>query len=683
MEEIEITVKKNTCNPLIFLLSFTCCFRLATRTLTRMANCLYKTCSLVSGHTPFSNFFFHTKMAALMKLGSKSEAFHRNGSTWFCTSGLPSDVTIEVGEMTFHLHKFPLLSRSGLLEKLIEESCSELDGSVCLLKLHDIPGGAKAFEFITKFCYGVKMEVTALNVVSLRCAAEYLQMTNDYGDGNLILQTEAFLNEVFSNWTDTLKALETCDQVLPYAEELHIISRCIDSLAMKACADPSLFNWPVSGSNDTQNSEDAMLWNGISTAIKTKPTGDDWWYADVSTLSLPLYKQLILALESRSMKLESIAESVIYYAKRYLPMMNRQLSFNDRIHVNSGTSTPLLSEADQRAFLEEIVDILPNKKEVTSTRFLLRLLHTAMVLHASPSCKENLEKRVGAQFDQASLVDLLIPNIGYTDTLYDIDCVQRMLDNFLSLNQSSAVSSSPCIIEEGQMTSGSDSVTPMTMVAALVDGYLAEVAPDVNLKLPKFEALAAAIPDYARPLDDGVYHAIDVYLKEHPWITDSEREQLCRLMDCQKLSLEASTHAAQNERLPLRVIIQVLFFEQLRLRTSISGWFFVDNFESSQNPTGPKNDRSCQMDPEKDQPDGVNDVRERVSELEKECLNMKQELQKIAKTKGSWKIFAKKLGFTKKSPPCNKKESKPCDLKEPPASTVNGEQNQPNNEGVH
>lgn len=28
-------------------------------------------------------------------------------------------------------------------------------------------------------------------------------------------------------------------------------------------------------------------------------------------------------------------------------------------------------------------------------------------------------------------------------------------------------------------------------------------------------------------------------------------------MDCQKLTLEACTHAAQNERLPLRVVVQV------------------------------------------------------------------------------------------------------------------------------
>lgn len=56
-------------------------------------------------------------------------------------------------------------------------------------------------------------------------------------------------------------------------------------------------------------------------------------------------------------------------------------------------------------------------------------------------------------------------------------------------------------------------MTPITMVAKLIDGYLAEVAPDVNLKLPKFQKLAATVPDYARPLDDGLYRAIDIYLK--------------------------------------------------------------------------------------------------------------------------------------------------------------------------
>lgn len=137
-------------------------------------------------------------------------------------------------------------------------------------------------------------------------------------------------------------------------------------------------------------------------------------------------------------------------------------------------------------------------------------------------------------------------------------------------------------------------------------------------------------------------------------------------MNCQKLSLEASTHAAQNERLPLRVIVQVLFFEQLRLRTSISGWFFVsDNLENSQNPNGnlglPKSNSTHQMNPALD---GEN-MRERVSELEKECSSIKNELQKLAKTKRSWSLFPKRLGFRRKSECSNPKESNSDDTKGP------------------
>ncbi|PIA37343.1 hypothetical protein AQUCO_03000142v1 [Aquilegia coerulea] len=582
---------------------------------------------------------------ASMRLGSKSEAFQREGQTWVCTTGLSSDVIVQVGGMSFHLHKFPLLSRSGVLEKLIEDFSSE-DGTKCVLQLHDIPGGAMSFELVAKFCYGVKIELNAMNVVSLRCAAEHLQMDETYGEGNLIKQTEDFLNEVFGNWVDSIKALEACEEVLPHAEETHIDSRCINSLAMKA------FYWCR------------------------------WWYEDVSFLSLPLYKRLIMAVEARGMNPETIAGSLMYYAKRYLPGLSKQFSFKEsRNHVNTGSTISSPSERDQRHFLEEIVGLLPSKKGVTSTKFLIKLLHTAMMLHASSSCRENLEKRVGAQLDQAALEDLLIPNMGFTvETLYDIDCVQRILDQFILADQAAAGSSSPCIVDEEQLVDGNPPLTPITMVAKLVDGYLAEVAPDVNLKLAKFQSLAAVIPDYARPLDDGIYRAIDIYLKAHPWLTDSEREQLCRLMNCQKLSLEACTHAAQNERLPLRVVVQVLFFEQLRLRTSIAGWFFVsDNLDNSQGQNGnlvlPKIEDATEANPghaeTEDHFMNINDMRSRVNELEKECLSMKQELEKLGKTKKRWNILSR-LGFGKTQPSNDTKAAAEPSSSEP---HENGEQN--------
>lgn len=132
-------------------------------------------------------------------------------------------------------------------------------------------------------------------------------------------------------------------------------------------------------------------------------------------------------------------------------------------------------------------------------------------------------------------------------------------------------------------------------------------------------------------------------------------------MNCQKLSLEASTHATQNERLPLRVIVQVLFFEQLRLRTSIAGWLFVsDNLENSQNPNGNlANDGSnTHAGAVQDHFVEADDIMERVSELEKECLGMKEELEKLVKAKRGWNLFLKKFGFGSKSKSIDRKKVK-------------------------
>ncbi|VAH64771.1 unnamed protein product [Triticum turgidum subsp. durum] len=632
-----------------------------------------------------------------MKLGSKPDIFVLEGLTWRCMTELESDVVVEVGDMSFYLHKFPLLSRSGVLQRLISEYQPPSDGGgMCTLQLDDIPGGAKAFELAARFCYDVKIELNALNVVCLRCAAEYLGMTDDYAEGNLIAQAESFLADVLANWKDSVRALETCEGVLPAAEDLQIVPRCITALASKACASDAAA-WSTHGAKGASLDRDA-LWNGIGSgdtprgaAAAAAASAMDWWYEDVSLLSLPMFKRLIQAMEAKSMRAESIAGAIMFYAGRLLPGLNRSASFSNASFggdyggiTGSRSATPRsataslsgTSDGDQRYFLEEIIALLPTKKGVTSTKFLLGLLRTAMLLHASPLCRENLERRIGAQLEDASLEDLLVPNLGYTvDTLYDIDCVQRILDYFMSSMDGLGTGyTSPALAEDGSQlglphAATPPAVAPIAMVAKLMDRYLAEVAPDTNLKLAKFQALAAVVPDYARTVDDGIYRAMDIYLKSHHWLSESEREQLCRLMNCQKLSLEACTHAAQNERLPLRVVVQVLFFEQLRLRTSIAGWFFVsDNAATATDgahlhhpgnagaivPKGSavvdsgaagQDEEVVMVTPEGKGSETMSNVKARVSELEKECVSMKQEIRRLGKPRRSWSILTRKCGF--------------------------------------
>ncbi|XP_042444012.1 BTB/POZ domain-containing protein At5g03250-like [Zingiber officinale] len=588
---------------------------------------------------------------ATMRLGSKPEEFQLEGQTWICKNELLSDISIKVGEVFFQLHKFPLINRSGLLHKMISEWHNDDDAKDCILELHDIPSGAKTFELVAKFCYDVRIELNSLNVVALRCASEYLEMTEHYGGGNLMMQTENFLEEVLGYWSDSMKALLTCKDALPHAEELNIVSRCINSLAGKACADPTLFSWPTDGQGSMKNVGASVLWNGIGTTGRERSPGADWWYKDVTFLDFPIYKRLILAMKSKDMKAEDIAGSLVQYANRWLPGLTRHSGSQESCNTFNSSSSLIQLESDQRVLLEQIVELLPLEKGVTSSKFLLGFLRSAIILQASPLCRENLEKRVGAQLEDATLEDLLIPNLGYSiETLYDVDCMQRILDYFISVNHPErSLTTSPCVEDEGQLIASSTALTSMTMVAKLVDGYLAEVASDVNLKIQKFQSLGALIPDYARPSDDGIYRAIDVFLKSHPWLTDSEREQLCRLMNCQKLSLEACTHAAQNERLPLRVIVQVLFFEQLRLRTTIASWFFAnDNTDINPDINAPRmlpkiNSRHNQEDQDF-QNLSYEEMRSRVFELERECSSIREEVKKMEKPKSNWNILIGKFG---------------------------------------
>lgn len=406
------------------------------------------------------------------------------------------------------------------MERRIAEASKEGDEK-CIIEISDLPGGDKTFELVAKFCYGVKLELTASNVVYLRCAAEHLEMTEEYGEGNLIAQTETFFNQVvLKSWKDSIKALQSCDEVLEYADQLNITKKCIESLAMKTSTDPNLFGWPVveHGGGPMQSPGGTVLWNGISTGARPKHTSSDWWYEDASMLSFPLFKRLITTMDSRGIREDIIAGSLTYYTRKCLPGLKRRRGGAE----SSGRfTTPLssgnvLSEEEQKRLLEEIEGLISLQKGLVPTKFFVDMLRIAKILKASPSCISNLEKRIGMQLDQAALEDLVMPSFSDTmETLYDVDCVQRILDHFLAMDQIMAGGAgSPCSsVDDGHLIGSPQSLTPMTAVAKLIDGYLAEVAPDVNLKLPKFQALAAAIPEYARLLDDGLYRAIDIYLK--------------------------------------------------------------------------------------------------------------------------------------------------------------------------
>ncbi|KAG8371219.1 hypothetical protein BUALT_Bualt13G0064800 [Buddleja alternifolia] len=589
-----------------------------------------------------------------MAPAGKISGFHREENNWFCNSSLPSDITLVVDEVNFHLHKFPLISRCGKIATILEES-QNTTKKTSTINLEEFPGGADTFFAIVKFCYSNRIEVTPRNIVVLYCAAENLDMTDDYGEDNLLSKSESYFHkQILRNWKDCVLALQSCEQVIPRADKLHIISRCMNALSVMICTDPSLFGWPMKMYGSLQSPGGSILWNGINTGAKIQSNESDWWFEDVSYLCVELFERLIQTMEAKGMRPENLSQAIMYYCKKHLPGLGRWQKGQSGVSRTVASFSMTQSSVNQSALLESVIKLLPEKKGKAFCRFLLGLLRVALILGVNHACQDSLERRIGVQLELATLDSLLIPSYSDSDTLYNSDCVERMINHFVSSEPSLSSMISPLSFDlETSPSSGR-----LKRVAKLVDNYIAEVASDVNLKPGKLRALAGALPESSRSLHDGLYRALDIYLKAHPWLSEKEREQLCSIIDFQKLSIDACAHASQNERLPLRVILQVLFFEQMQLRTALAGCL---NVLDTENAPAASVAIPSEIAGQRVQRDGwvtvvrenqglkvdMERMRSRVGELEQEFSKIKEEMKKVAKSHSylsSPRFLAKEIG---------------------------------------
>ena len=134
-------------------------------------------------------------------------------------------------------------------------------------------------------------------------------------------------------------------------------------------------------------------------------------------------------------------------------------------------------------------------------------------------------------------------------------------------------------------------------------------------------------------------------MQAHPRLTAEERDRVCGVVDCRKLTMEACTHAAQNERLPLRAVLQVLFFEQLQLRRAITGTLLASTGAAPRarlqqhqqhraaalrHAVGPSETwRTTAVQESQVLRVDMDGMRSRVQGLERECSSMRRAIKKI------------------------------------------------------
>ncbi|CAL9759287.1 unnamed protein product [Musa acuminata subsp. burmannicoides] len=587
----------------------------------------------------------------------RSSLSTRQAAEW-PLSDVSSDLTVEVGTSSFPLHKFPLVSRSGKIRKLVSEA---KDSKVTRINLQGTPGGAEAFELAAKFCYGVHIELDLSNAAMLSCAAHYLEMTEEFAEKNLELRAEIFLKEVvFSNNLNSITVLHHCESLLPVAENINLISRIIMAIATNACK--------VEHTTGVATPEHGL--------IEVEATAD-WWGKALVMLNLDFFQRVLTAMKSKGLKHETVSRVLIYYAQNSI----QGLAARD-IRPSKCSLSDAETVKKQKIKVETIVSLLPtqSRKSPVPLAFLSGLLKTATMVSASTLCRTDLERRIGIQLDQAILEDILIPASTHTGShsLYDTDSIARIFSVFLNSDEEEDDDGAHLREDRDSRYVFDSPRSPkqslMVKASKLLDSYLAEIALDSNLTPSKFIALAELLPDHARVVNDGLYRAVDIFLKVHPNIKDSERYRLCKTIDCQKLSQEACSHAAQNERLPVQMAVQVLYFEQIRLRNAINGnhdqlFFGSANGQYSQRSgsgvgSGAISPRDCYASVRRENRElklEVARMRIRLTDLEKDHVSMKKELVRPNPANKLLRSFTKKL--SKLSSLFRRRDAKPLSSK--------------------
>lgn len=551
----------------------------------------------------------HHSFHSLSRPSTTPRVCNSDSSTAACVfSDVAGDITILIDGEYFQLHKFAVVSRSRKIGRMVADS---KDSKISKLELFNLPGGPQAFELAAKFCYGANFEITTANVAQLRCAAEYLEMTEDYREENLIVKAETYLNEVVvKSLKKSMEVLCACETLPPIVEDLNIPSRCVEAIATNARKEQLLSGLTRLGSDDK--------------SFELKNDCIDWWVGDLSVLRIDYYHRVISAMGKQGVRSDSITASIMLYA---------QSSLRNKTQVNEKPN-PGVVEDDERRIVEVLVTLLPVEKSscssIVPSSFLFGLLRMAVMVNASTACRLELERRIGFQLQMVSLDDLLIPSTHTGDSLFDVDIVHRILINFVQKIEEQE-NEDPGYESEGH-GDGASSQCSVLIVGRLVDEYLAEIAPDPYLNLQSFITLVELLPDYARVMDDGLYRAIDIYLKAHPLLTEHERKELCKFIDCQKLSQEAWNHAVQNDRLPVQMAVRVLYYVQLRLKDALSGSCgkgFLSQSMGVRVPSAamlPRKNYATLRRENRELKLEISRMRVRLSELEREQLCMKRGL---------------------------------------------------------
>ncbi|CAK9133377.1 unnamed protein product [Ilex paraguariensis] len=459
--------------------------------------------------------------------------------SWSQETGLPVSVRIRIVNRTFNLHKYPLVSKSGYFNRKLNES-NEVELPP------NFPGGPETFEMISLFIYGSSTLVDPFNVAALRCAAEFLEMTEEYSSSNLCERFDIYMNQVvLQSWDDTLIVLQKCHTLLPWAEELLIVSRCIESLAFMACME---ILDPERRREHPVVTVEALANQPWSYEMVKEMIIQDLWIKDLIALPFGFFKRIIGSLRRQGMKEKYVSPIVVFYANKWV-LSKKTYLFREK----SGEQSANVDEENKvSTLLQGILDLLSmgeKASKVIPVGFYFSLLSRSLELGLQSDSKAKLQGQIASLLHLSQVEDFLLPKSGTENISSSIELatMESIVSTYVSYN-----------IEANHIPSSSNSI-----VAELWDIYLTQMASDPKMDSKRFMDLIETVPISSRQCHDHLYIALNTFLQAHPDLSQEDKGLVCRHLNCQKLSQEVCIEAVQNELMPLRLIVQALFVQQL------------------------------------------------------------------------------------------------------------------------
>lgn len=397
----------------------------------------------------------------------------------------------------FLMLQHPLFSKSGYFRRQLNESNEvELPGN--------FPGGAETFEMMALFIYGSSTLVDPFNVAALRCAAEFLEMTEEYISGNLCERFDIYLNQVvLQSWDDTLIVLQKCQLLLPLAEELLIVSRCIESLAFMACME---ILDPERRRDHPVVTLEALASQPWSNETVKEILSQDLWIKDLIALPFPFFKRIISSLRRQGMKEKYVSPIVLFYANKWV-LSRKTHQYWQNARKDGKADNDIDDDDDDNTnqkvskILRGVLDLLPmgeKANKVIPVGFYFSLLSRSLQLGLTSESREKLQDQIASLLYLARVEDFLLPDNSndYISSCIELSIMKSIFSKYVSYSMELTHTLSP----------------RNYVVAELWDVYLTTIATDPQWSSKGFLELIETVPLSSRQTHDHLYRALSTFL---------------------------------------------------------------------------------------------------------------------------------------------------------------------------